>query len=170
MKCYLLHVLILAYLSVGCGTSYQVGGPSGETSIPQAAEKLVGQYATIVTTDGKKRSGRVRELTSDALIYQPHGSKFLSSLPLTSISKFETSPSTGAVLGGNLVGCLGGMALGSAIHEPRFSVCGGHDLSGPVFGGMLGCGLGGVAALAMVPGDVYEFPQEQAPADSVAKP
>ena len=98
MKRSLLNVIILAHLSAGCGTSYEVGGPSGETSIPQAADMLVGQNVTIVTTDGKKRSGRVRELTSDALVYQPHGSHSVSSLPFSSIAKLETPPSAGAVL------------------------------------------------------------------------
>ena len=167
MKRSLLNIIILAHLSAGCGTSYQVGVPSGETSIPQAAEKLVGQNVTIVTTDGKKRTGRVRELTFDALVYQPHRSNSLSSLSFSSIAKLETPPSTGAILAGGLVGCLGGMALGSAIHEPKYSVFGGEtDFSGPAIGGVLGCGLGGVAVQAMVPGDVYEFPQARA--DTIA--
>jgi len=40
MKQYLINVLVIAYLAVGCGTTYEVGGPSADISLDELAQKF----------------------------------------------------------------------------------------------------------------------------------
>ena len=113
----LTNVLVLAYLSAGCGVTYQVGGPSADISLDEAEERLVGKEARIFTGTRFSeygRDGTVQSLTADKLECTYVGADMVFSTPTSSLRRIAVSPSTGIYViggfGGAVIGCLAGVA------------------------------------------------------------
>jgi len=149
-------------------------------SVNEAAEMLVGKEATIVTVEGNEHRGVVKDLTYEDLVYQPNGSDSLVRMPLISLNRVETPIGSGRHMGAAFIGFMGGMAAGYFIGDataPEHSAGGGWGWRIPRDAMHVGvimtiCGVGGCVgggAVASSNPDFYEFPQEYAPADSVAK-
>jgi hypothetical protein len=149
-------------------------------SVNEAAQKLIGKRTTIVTVEGNEHRGVVKDLTYEDIVYQPDGAESPVIIPLTSVAELEMPPPAVEVLGGGLIGCMAGAAAGYAIAEanatgsretglrPFGSEKDSQVMIGTMLGGLAGCGLG-VAAVATMGGDAYDFPLEESRADSVAK-
>ena len=173
MKRSLINILILAYLSVGCGMTYQVGGPSGKLSYEEAEDKLIGEEVTVNLANGTKREGTFRGFTPDTLMLQPSGDAQPASIPFSSIKSVSTSPSKSSYFFGGaigfLIGGLAGCVIGAeTVEENAEDVEEGvsYGFTTGLIGGAVGClaGVGGAASGKKT----YEFTQEQAKADSVA--
>jgi hypothetical protein len=167
MKRSLMSLLFLASLSAGCGSSYEVGGPSGDVSVHVAASRLRGEEVTIATIDGHEYEGTILALGFYGVSYKPAGSDSTVRFPLTSLRSIwnpESRVGTAAPLGG-LVGCVVGGVSGARAEEPP-PLAFPPVLAGAGFGTVVGLGVGTIIGLTWA--DTYEFPQDEARPDSVA--
>jgi hypothetical protein len=170
MKRSLLHIVILVYLSAGCGSTYQVGGPSGVESVHVAASRLYGEEVTIFTVEGYEYDGIIQALTPYGLAYKATGTDSTMRIPLNSLTCIKHANSkvgTAAPLGG-LAGCVIGGAIYRAANPPpeEGSLPGLGPLVYPGIGILAGVAAGTAVGLAAV--DTYEFSHDEAPADTVA--
>ncbi len=154
-------ILLLATVTCGCGTTYQIGpGSDGYRNI-SSMQKLLGKEVNVTLLNRSEVHGTVITLDQDTLRLSGEAAS-VQAIPYSSIRTVTSGYVNRAVgvVSGGMVGATIGALAGVALGEPDKSTPGMHiDVSGVTgaIGGIVGAGIGSLAGFQIPPDETYVF-------------